>query len=604
MFRNFIMENFPFLENDFDALTDYELFCKMMEYVKQFAKDNEDFKRQLNALENYIYNLDIQDAVNNKLDEMAESGELAEIISQYLELATTYTYNSVAEMKAATNLVNGSFARTSGFYSYNDGGGAFYKVRTITNDDVIDEMTIIELADNSLIAELLVLDSMNPKQFGAYGNATNDDTIPIQKCLDYCKNVIIKDGTFMIDAFDGVNLKSNSHVQLINAKLKAITNDLETYSIVNIDDVDNVIFEGGSIEGDKESHTGETGEHGHCVHLKNGSTNITIKDMNISNGWGDGIYANTSIHVTIDNVDVNHNRRNGISIIDVVDFKVINSTISYTNGTAPECGIDIEPNQGDETIDVLIDNCNIHHNDGSGIDSTNRYPDTYPNALSNVTISNCTLSSNGGYGAEVKYINYLSVLNNKVLNNTDWGIVCTYENGCNISNNLISHNGSCINVYGSENSVINNNICEFATANNKHGVAVQGCSNLSIKNNIIRKNTLSGIVLSSISSTQKSSYNIVENNKIYDNGTSASGTYNNVAFNNYCDYNIVKDNDFIGTNTDLAYNINFTSVNSANNNYVIGNIMATQTTGDMYLRNNKTLDNIIDGTLSAGNLRT
>lgn len=40
--NNFVLQNFPFLEDDFDALTDYELFCKMLEYVKEldaFIKD-------------------------------------------------------------------------------------------------------------------------------------------------------------------------------------------------------------------------------------------------------------------------------------------------------------------------------------------------------------------------------------------------------------------------------------------------------------------------------------------------------------------------------------------------------------------------------------
>ena len=32
---NYILQNFPFLENDFDALTDYELFSKMVGYVKE-----------------------------------------------------------------------------------------------------------------------------------------------------------------------------------------------------------------------------------------------------------------------------------------------------------------------------------------------------------------------------------------------------------------------------------------------------------------------------------------------------------------------------------------------------------------------------------------
>lgn len=81
-FRNWVLQTFPFLEDDFDALTDYELFCKMMEYVKKFAKDNEDFNKRLTDLENYINNLDLQDEVNKKLDEMATDGTLDEIINQ------------------------------------------------------------------------------------------------------------------------------------------------------------------------------------------------------------------------------------------------------------------------------------------------------------------------------------------------------------------------------------------------------------------------------------------------------------------------------------------------------------------------------------------
>lgn len=50
IFRNFILQNFPFLEDDFDALTDYELFCKMVEYasnpenIKAYLKEYIDEK--------------------------------------------------------------------------------------------------------------------------------------------------------------------------------------------------------------------------------------------------------------------------------------------------------------------------------------------------------------------------------------------------------------------------------------------------------------------------------------------------------------------------------------------------------------------------------
>ena len=111
-------------------------------------------------IDNYFDNLDIQEEINNKLDEMALDGTLENLIGQYIELMTTYTYNNIAEMKTATNLVNGSFVRTSGFYSYNDGGGAYYKVRPVTNQDVIDDMFIFALSDNTLVAELI-----NPEKF-------------------------------------------------------------------------------------------------------------------------------------------------------------------------------------------------------------------------------------------------------------------------------------------------------------------------------------------------------------------------------------------------------------------------------------------------------
>lgn len=154
IFRNWVLENFPFLEDDFDALTDYELFCKMMEYVKELAKDNEDFNKRLTDLENYINNLDLQDEVNNKLDEMAESGELTDIIAQYLGLAGVLAFNTLNDLVNATNIVNGSICRTLGESTYNDGKGSYYKIRTITSGDVVDGVNIVALnISNTLIAE-------------------------------------------------------------------------------------------------------------------------------------------------------------------------------------------------------------------------------------------------------------------------------------------------------------------------------------------------------------------------------------------------------------------------------------------------------------------
>lgn len=79
-------------------------------------------------VDNYFDNLDVQTEINNKLDDMAESGELATIISQFLELGTIFTYDTLADMIAAENLQKGSTCQTLGKAELNDGYGAIYKI--------------------------------------------------------------------------------------------------------------------------------------------------------------------------------------------------------------------------------------------------------------------------------------------------------------------------------------------------------------------------------------------------------------------------------------------------------------------------------------------
>lgn len=210
MFRNFILENFPFLEDDFDAPTDYALFCKMVAYMKQSLKNVEGFQKQINdfaaelvEFENYFNNLDVTEEVNAKLDEMVEDGTMEELIAEYLQLTTMFTFNNVAELKTAENLQNGMLAKTFGYYNYNDGGSAYYKIRNVTTDDVIDDMFIIELYDNTLIAEYIVQnDEINIVSVGCKGDAETDNTEKLQSIIDKCEDeglkIIIPNGNFLI----------------------------------------------------------------------------------------------------------------------------------------------------------------------------------------------------------------------------------------------------------------------------------------------------------------------------------------------------------------------------------------------------------------------
>lgn len=164
-FKWFILENFPYIEEDFDALTNWQLFCKIgkeinkiIEKVNLTGEQVEILTNSFNDLkeyiDNYFENLDVQEEINNKLDEMAEDGELAEIIAQYLSLAGCLAFKTLNDLKNATNLVENSICMTFGKNTYNDGKGEHYLIRTITSSDIVDNDNIVAVNfSNTLIAE-------------------------------------------------------------------------------------------------------------------------------------------------------------------------------------------------------------------------------------------------------------------------------------------------------------------------------------------------------------------------------------------------------------------------------------------------------------------
>lgn len=145
------------------------------EYIKKF-NDLHDY------VEDYFDNLDVQKEINNKLDEMAEDGTLQEIMASYLNTKAVFGFDNVADMKVSANMIAGSYARTLGYYNINDGGGATYKIRSVTNDDRIDEAFIIEIGDaqDALVAELVIEDSkVNIRQLGARSQDSADNKYDI-----------------------------------------------------------------------------------------------------------------------------------------------------------------------------------------------------------------------------------------------------------------------------------------------------------------------------------------------------------------------------------------------------------------------------------------
>lgn len=206
-FRRWVHKVLPAVYDE--SLSYYELLCKVIAKLNETIDLSNDTAEGLKELQdyvaNYFDNLDIQEEINNKLDEMAQSGELTEIISQYIQLQGVLAYNSVAEMKVATNLVNGSFVQTYGYYAAKDGGGAKYKVREIQNTDVIDDMLLFALNDSNLVAELCEKNEINIKQLGAQESEVdnqNDIKDYLECAFDNFNKIIVPNGTYFLTEFE------------------------------------------------------------------------------------------------------------------------------------------------------------------------------------------------------------------------------------------------------------------------------------------------------------------------------------------------------------------------------------------------------------------
>ena len=73
------LTNFPYIEKDFDAVTDYQLLCLVIDHLNEVIKNSNEqntviqnlynaFVTLKDYVDNYFDNLDIQKEIDNKLD--------------------------------------------------------------------------------------------------------------------------------------------------------------------------------------------------------------------------------------------------------------------------------------------------------------------------------------------------------------------------------------------------------------------------------------------------------------------------------------------------------------------------------------------------------
>ncbi len=204
-------------------------------------------------------------------------------------------------------------------------------------------------------------------------------------------------------------------------------------------------------------------EHRHCIQLIS-CNYIDVYGLKLMDSGGDGIIVASYTGITTQRYSANiflkdlwcdNNYRQGISVISVEHLRVENCWFTNTSGTAPQAGLDLEPNQPFERlVDVVFEKCRFTGNVGGGIliapisiDST-----TLP---MDITFNNCYIANNGTNKYQISTYGYASgATGNVTFNNcmTDGG---TYSvGGTKLASGYKANFNNCV-FRNPENIVLN-----------------------------------------------------------------------------------------------------------------------------------------------------
>lgn len=450
-FKLCVLQNFPFIEADFDAVTNYQLLCKVVEYLNKVIDNNnkqndnitqleQNFITLYNFVNNYFNNLDVQEEINKKIDELITTGEFNSFLSGI------YT----PEMFGAKG------------DGVTDDTEAIQKALTFNN---------VNLSKNYIISENLVLHS-NLKVFGG-GTITkkaefNDSYLKysIFSCTD--SNNIDINNIVLISNSLGISVHGCSNVNITNLiinseKYSILISDSEknesnAITISNIkleNDVtiissDGIHIDGGCSNIYVTNVSGTTGDDFIALNAIEGIRK-TIKNVIIDNikcsGYA-GVRLYGQLNCVIENVSINNsyiNSNNGIRLTNIVGFTEINLNAPTFNN-------------------IVFNNCIVNS-------SIRNVFLSYING--SVTFNNCTFvtTDNPNVGFFNSSINSSLTFNSCLFNTNSTAfiqdcVVGTPPENCNTYGNIALNNCDIKKVFlcfGTNKKTININNCDIDT---------------------------------------------------------------------------------------------------------------------------------------------
>lgn len=201
------------------------------------------------------------------------------------------------------------------------------------------------------------------------------------------------------DAPEGATVKIPAGTYVIEPKIKpkkGVTVDLtgvtlqigkqsKDYHVLLIEQP-GITIKGGTLVGNRETLSG------YGVRIRGQANNVRVDGTTCKFMALDGFMIHGGTGIKFNRVTGDGNRRQGLSICDGSDIRVLDSVFKNTAGTPPQAGIDIEPWEETQLVNgVLISGCQLLNNRGHGITINGRH-----GPIRNVRVEKCIFRGNKG----------------------------------------------------------------------------------------------------------------------------------------------------------------------------------------------------------------
>jgi hypothetical protein len=258
--------------------------------------------------------------------------------------------------------------------------------RSLLKQDIVKRM--LPFAICLLFAQPAAAAVHNVRDYGAAGNGRTDDTRAVQSAVDAAKKrgggtvyFPASAGCYVVNRilwYSNVTIRGE-HRQVCVKKISTPTRhpvweDPVFYGVPHMSDsrITTLTIDGNRANQAKAVGDLNDGSQGIALQAPR---NVAIDNVTILDCALDGIYitgagtdrAEAGANIEISNVTVTNSRRNGMSIITGRHIFVRDSVFEKSQGTDPQAGIDIEPNNGRQPVgDITFENCVFRDNRKEG----------------------------------------------------------------------------------------------------------------------------------------------------------------------------------------------------------------------------------------------